>query len=318
MRHEEDLSETAAIIVAEMVNCGIRTTRAIKWGVMTFKCLVETQDGRRIVVRFYPETRESVVACEPDLLRRCRLAGLPVPIVLTDSRTGPKAPLAYVAYQLIEGHMLSAKLPGLDAVQQRVLAREIVDCISLFQKIPFDGYGELVTSDTARDSSWRAFVTRSVDAGLAATTRNSLLDPAAILTLNILGDRIKSLSIDGDSALVWGDINFDNILVDDAGRLAGLIDFESCLAGDPVATLGYCIAAQGFEPMCFELLDAWSRPMAGDLRHRILSYVILRGLRLASYAHRPLPTGHPRDPLDQIFPGLMPAIAELSAPHSTG
>jgi hypothetical protein len=94
---------------------------------------------------------------------------------------------------------------------------------------------------------------------------------------------------------------------------SGLIDFESCLSGDPLTTLGYCFAAHGNDPLCGALLNAWPETLDTAAWERILFYSILRALRLAPYADRPLPTGHPRDPLLQIFPGVKLALDMLTS-----
>src|SRR5688572_4200181 len=93
----------ASRIVAELLGCKVDSVEILHQGLMTFKFLVETEHGQRVIVRFYPPRRKSVVNQEPDLLARCRLAEIPVPRVIGDSRTGPPSKLAYVVYYMIEG-----------------------------------------------------------------------------------------------------------------------------------------------------------------------------------------------------------------------
>jgi aminoglycoside phosphotransferase (APT) family kinase protein len=279
---------------------------------MTFKCLVLTEASERFIVRFYPPARASVIACEPDLLTRCHRAGIPVPQVLLDSRTGPKASLSYIAYRMLEGDPLSDRLPTLTSTQQKILAADLAQRIFNLSRIEFQGFGELTSSETARESSWTAFVAASFQRGLAAIRNNSLLPVDVIQQLDLLTDRIARLQEWHASNLVWGDIHFENILVDPSGRIAGLVDFESCLSGDPLATLGYCFAAQGACFFSLALFDAWPAKLPADQRERALLYAILRGLRLAPYAHLPLPTGAPRDSLPHIFPGFLSALSTLA------
>ena len=309
------LQNDAARIVAEMSGLTVRLAQAIPRGVMTFKYLVETADGERFVVRFYPSSRQAVLNCEPDLLARCRRAGLPVPLVITDARTGPTASLAYIVYRMTEGTALSEALLGFTMAQRRALAADVTRCLFDLRRIEFHGYGELLTGDAAAHPSWRAFVNRSFDAGMASLARNRLVDASSLYRLRRLVERVRRIEDWRPRQLVWGDIRFENILVSTSGRLAGLIDFESCLSGDPLATLGYCFAAHGTDPWCGLLLGAWPETLDAASRERILFYAILRALRLAPYAHRRLPTGQPRDPLPQIFPGLMLALDTLTNVH---
>jgi aminoglycoside phosphotransferase (APT) family kinase protein len=304
-------------IVSEIVGNSVHSAVEIRRGRMTFKYSVQTAVGDCFVVRFYPARRATVVDVEPDLLRRCRRAGMPVPVVIADSRQGPRATLSYVIYQWIEGKMLSECLTALSEPQQKDLARELAGLVYDLQQVELRGFGELSTAETAPDASWLEFVNACCQSGLQALKKHALLDDSQIRELEVVVTRTGRLLHRSKPQLVWGDISFDNVLVAPSGRVAGLIDFEGCLGGDGLATLGYCFAIHGNQPFCAALNDAWPAPLALDDRQRVFFYAILRGLRLAPYAHQPLPTGYPRDPLTRIFPGLVPALSMLTR-HCTG
>lgn len=302
----------AGRIVAELLGSQPRAVKTIRQGLMTFKVRVTTQRGERVIVRFYPPRRGSVVNQEPDLLARCRIAGIPVPQVIGDSRTGPAAELAYVAYYMIEGATLSSRLPTCTPSQISDLARDLAGQLSKFDAIEFKGAGEIVNSITAQELSWESFVDNSMRSGLEAVRRHAMLDSTCIDQLSRIVDRGIQGPVQGMHSLVWGDINFGNILVDSDYRIVGLVDFESCLSGDPLATLGYCLAAQGRDAFVAQLLRTWPDQLGSHELETVLVYVLLRALRLARYAHLPLPTGYPRDPLTEIFPGITLALDELS------
>jgi len=307
------LERDARRIISDVSGRGIRRVQAILGGFMTFKYLVETVDDERFIVRFYPLGREGVVNCEPDLLAHCRRSGLPVPVVLADARTGPKATLAYVVYRMIEGTNLSEALPGLTSQQASVLASELATCLLELRRIELHGYGELITGATAAGTSWRAFVKRSFETGIDALQQSRLIDSASLVRLR----EFLKCDVDSQSCqLVWGDISFANIIVDSTGHLAGLIDFESSLSGDPLATLGYCFACHGNHPFWETRIQRWPQALDDTERERILFYALLRGLRLAPYLDRPSPTGQPRDPLFEIFPGFELAIETLTTLHT--
>jgi aminoglycoside phosphotransferase (APT) family kinase protein len=297
-------------IVSHETGTRVRSAELIQRGLMAFKVLVQTDGQARYIVRFYPPGRESVVDCEPDLWSRFRREGVPVPVVLADSRTGPRAQLAYVAYHMIEGEMLSDALIRRDAAGREMLAGSLVESLRRLGSLEFEGSGELVTSRRATHQSWQAFVRNSIEAGKLALRRYSLVNGEIADLLDVVLDSVPVPDWSATPRFVWGDIAFDNILVDPQGRIAGFIDFESCMSGDPLATLGYCLAMHGDHSFCATLLDTWPG-IDHEGRDRICFYAILRALRLAPYAHKPLPTGRPRDALTAIYPGLLPALSAL-------
>lgn len=307
-----DLTEAAAVVVADLMGAGIRTSERVRKGLMTFKYRVQTEGGEDIMVRFYPSGRSSVVNQEPDLLLRCRKAGLPVPETIGDSRTGPPAPFSYVAYFRIKGETLADCLPNFDKLQRQQLAADLASHLYRLQEVTFKGAGDLVSGIAGSAGSWSAFVRDSMRLGLDSVQKHSLLDSslASALERAVLSGPPRSALATG--RLVWGDINFENILVTERATVAGLIDFEGCLSGDPIATLGYCQAVHGQDSFFEMILRAWPEyEPAHDAW--VAWYSLLRALRLARYAHLALPTGHPRDPLICIVPGIISAIATLNS-----
>lgn len=310
------LPDAAAAIVRELTHSRVVKSERVLAGLMTFKFRVMTADGHDIIVRFYPAGRTSLVRQEPDLLALCAASGLPVPRPIGDSRTGPPAPLAYVAYHRIAGVTLAQRLPHLDERESRQLAEDLALQLSRLQQVGFNGAGELISATAALDEEWAAFVDRSMRQGLDAVREHSLLSPRLIGALErvVLCGAPEPAVATG--RLVWGDINFENVLVAEDATVAALIDFEGCLSGDPLATLGYCQAAHGPSPFFRLLLDASTETKPARWRAGIAWYAVLRTMRLARYAHLALPTGRPRDPLIRILPGLEEAVSILQAGHS--
>lgn len=309
------LKKAAASVVEEMLSTHVLAVEFLLQGMMTFKCRVRTENNDDVIVRFYPARRSSVVDHEPDLLMRCYRAGMTVPKPIGDSRSGPSAPLSYVAYRYINGETLADRLPSFDALRRQVAAEDLASHLYRLQSLTIEGAGEIVTSRAARNSSWDTFVEDAMFAGLVSIKNYKLLEPS-------LTSEIERVICAGPPAhasvtqrLIWGDINFGNILVNEDGRISGLIDFESCLGGDPLATLGYAAAIHGTEPFFSEFRQAWPQTLSVEEENLIAWYTLLRALRLACYAHLPLPTGRPRDPLVHIVPGIIPALRRLTAIH---
>jgi aminoglycoside phosphotransferase (APT) family kinase protein len=306
------LTEAAARVVGGLLGKRVLVVEQLHQGMMTFKCRVRTDGDDDVIVRFYPASRSALVYQEPDLLLRCCRAGLPVPQPIGDSRAGPSAPLSYVVYRRIEGETLADRLPAFDDARRRVLAEDLAAHLYRLQDLKFEGAGELISSVAARDASWDFFVHDAMRSGLVSIKHHSLLEWT-------FAGEIERVIRAGPPAperatrrLVWGDVNFGNILVKEDGRIAGLIDFEGCLSGDPLATLGYAAAVHGPDPFFAKLRQAWPQALSDEEDDLIAWYALLRALRLARYAHLPLPTGRPRDPLIQIVPGIIPAVRRLA------
>lgn len=305
------ITNFASKIASELLNSKVLSVNFMQQGMMNFKCHVETERGHNVIVRCYPLSRSHLIDQEPDLLLRCKYAKLPVPQLIGDSRSGPEAPFEYMVYHRINGDTLADALPKLSHELRCVLAEDLASHLNKLQRVSFDGWGELASGSVATSSSWRSFVEGSIDLGLRAIKSQKLLEPS--LTRKIeLATSSKRLQLPIlPQQLIWGDINFENILVSGDGRVAGLIDFEGCLSGDHLATLGYAAAVHGTHSFFNQLRMSWITPISEDDSNLIDWYTLLRVMRLAPFAHLPLPTGRLRDKLVDIFPGVVPAIQRI-------
>jgi hypothetical protein len=180
------------------------------------------------------------------------------------------------------------------------------------RRIEFEGFGEPITATRAHEKSWEAFVKSSFKVGLHAVRSHSLLPPSWLKHFDRIVGLFAELPLDASPFLIWGDIQFDNILVNDDNQLAALIDFEGALSGDDVATLGYLFAKYGDSSPYRAFSKAWSASEGAVDQRRVCLYAILRVLRIAPYAHRPLPNGRPHQPLIEVFQGLENAVSELA------
>jgi aminoglycoside phosphotransferase (APT) family kinase protein len=306
-------TEVAARIVEELLGSQVSSVKWLNQGMMTFKCRVRTKRGDDVIVRFYPAGRSALVHQEPDLLLRFRRAGFPVPLLVGDSRTGPPAPLNYVAYHRIEGEALADRLLGFDTTRRVILAEDLARHLNRLEDLRFEGAGELLSGEAARDVSWECFVEGAMSSGLLAIQLHGLLNPTLAADVERAVRSGPPAPVRTKQRLVWGDINFGNVIVDECGQVAGLIDFEGCLSGDPLATIGYAAAVHGTDPFFTQLRQAWPEWLSEEAEDMIAWYAILRALRLAMYAHLPLPTGRPRDDFVKIVPGIIPALRRLAA-----
>ncbi|MFN0021475.1 MAG: phosphotransferase family protein [Pirellulaceae bacterium] len=304
----QQLSQDATRIVGETISGVVVGVERIPIGVMTHKFVVRLAEGHRYIVRFYPQARSFVVDYEPDLLRRCGEAGIPVPRVVVDSRTGPPAALAYVAYRMVPGVNLEGRLEFLDRSQRQAIARQLVECFTRMSTLSFEGYGELRDGYHAHCSTWKSFVHDAYHEGLAAVQKGNLLEQDLVAKLVDIGRQLDRFSTSDSRTLLWGDVRPQNILVDAGDRFACLLDFEGCLAGDPLLSLGFGYAALGDQPFFADCAEYW--PGKIDWQ-QLYFYSVLRLLRIAKYAHMPLPTGRSREGLREVLPGFKSALDAL-------
>lgn len=308
---EAELEQSARRIVTEVTGCVSCVVERIPRGVMTHKFAVRPSHDETYVVRFYPESRSHVVDYEPDLVRRCAEAGAKVPRVLADSRTGPPARLGYMVYAMIEGSTLSERFSTLSNLDLQRLCEDLMGSLSLIQQLKLTGWGELVNGWEASSSSWNEFIRNSFSEGLHTIRKHRLLTDALLHDIALVEGLMDELLIGAPNHLICGDLGLGNIVLDDHNRLAGLIDFEGALVGDPLLTLGYCYARSGKDAFFESLKAGWEQRLGEVDWMRISFYAILRVLRVAKYAVGPLPTGHPREPLVTVFPALRLAVPNL-------
>ena len=99
-------------------------------------------------------------------------------------------------------------------------------------------------------------------------------------------------------SLVWGDLSMSNIIVKSDGTLAGFIDFEGLITGDPLFGLGHLIAHEQETDFVNRLFRLYG---VGD-RRRVDFYAVLRYCRLLPYCDQKLPNGTDRIPIGQYLP----------------
>jgi hypothetical protein len=290
--------------------CGTDADRVSRMnaGVMTFKYLVSLP-AKDYIVRFYPPGREHVVAYEPDLINRCRERGMRVPKVIASSRTGPMASLQYMAYEMVPGVPLSGRLPALSEGCLSRICSTLIDELRFLERVEISGFGELIESTWAASESWLSFVKQTFADGIEFVRDQSLLPLKVINGLDSIGQRIDSFSYTGTSALCWGDISAENIIVSEDQEIAGLLDFEGVLGAEFDLNLGYLRARYSGSKFYSTVARCW--PGACETTSaRSALYVLVRALRLSLHTCQPLPTGTPRTPLETFLPGFKEAFEE--------
>jgi aminoglycoside phosphotransferase (APT) family kinase protein len=280
---------------------------------MNDKYLVASTNATRYVVRFYSKATAAAVSYEPDLVEKLRQEGLPVARVIGDSRSGPDAPLPYMAYEYLPGTTLRSRFSALSLPTRRRITGQLAEFLFSLGSLGVTGYGELVDSQTGRYDSWAEFMETSLSEGISDAARHGSLPLEVIRQVDSIRASLKCFDPPERPTLAWGDILTNNLLIDKGESLVGIVDFEGTLAAEHALNLGYCRAAYGLSAQLSRYLMEASEGKLEPDPDRLNLYTVLRGVRVARFAHLPLPTGHRRRPVVTLFPGVHPAARALAA-----
>jgi aminoglycoside phosphotransferase (APT) family kinase protein len=304
------IESSAHTLARELFGSRLERVDLIPRGVMNHKFKVSLLDGDSYLIRFYPPAQAKIVDYEPDLLGRCFQAGLPTPIVVSDSRSGPAVGHSYLVYRWMHGVSLVDRLPALDPPALERIVLELVSILQRIARLEIAGYGDLVTSTQARFGTWAAFLETTLSE-LRSSSAATLWGPKTVAALETAWSKSPAWPQERKPVLVLGDISPENILLDAADKIVGLIDLEASFAADFSLTLGYCHARFYNTPFFNALRRVWPREENLDLDQAVQFYTILRGFRLVRFAGTKMPTGHPRDAVENILPGFGEVMKQL-------
>ncbi len=207
-------------------------------------------DGRSWVVRRPPLSHVQPTA--HDMSREYRvisaLAGTGVPVpktyALCDEATVIGAP--FYVMEHVEGLVPvdpNEVARRYDEATRRRIGEELVDTLALLHSIEPAAVG---LGDFGRPQGYIERQVRRFSEQAARVKTRELPE------LDELARRLAaSLPLEAGAAIVHGDYRLDNAILNDAGRLAAVLDWEMSTLGDPLADLGL-------------LRMYWARPAPGD------------------------------------------------------
>ena len=237
--------------------------------------------GRRVVLRRPPLGH--VLATAHDMAREHRIisalvgTAVPVPTTFalctdTDVNGAPFYVMSYVDGVVLDSPEKGAALP---AAVRRDVAFDLVDVLAELHLVDVDAVG---LGDLAKRTG---YVERQLKRWSAQWRDSKTRELPAIEEVEA-GLRAR-IPVQQAVTIAHGDYRFGNCLVDPAaGRLAGVLDWELCTLGDPLADVGY-------------LRVYWTDP--GDRRQPSQRPDGRRGLPLVRRAARPLRGPHRLRPL---------------------
>jgi aminoglycoside phosphotransferase (APT) family kinase protein len=213
---------------------------------------VTDADGRTVVLRRPPLGH--VLATAHDMAREHRIisavgpAGVPVADALALCSDVEVNGAPFYVMSFVDGTVYDnpAKADALTVEQRRTASFDLIDVLVGLHGLDIDAIGlgdlakrtEYIERQLARwTKQWAASKTRELPA---------IDEVQAWLAAHVPPQQ--------GVAVVHGDYRFGNCLVDDRARIAGVLDWELCTLGDPLADLGY-------------LCVYWSDPGSGAGRH---------------------------------------------------
>jgi len=278
----------------------------IEMGVMTFKYKVKVNQCWYIL-RIYPPANTTRTNLEFAIMHQLFTMNCKVPEpVLYNHTKGPH----WLLYKFIDGQPLSLLRPAPDAATISIIAGQILDTMQHFTKAPVEGFGFLLTGEQPF-TSWKDFLVDSVNRGRLYLSSIKEFDQCTIDRLVAFAtQQIEHLHLE-KPCLVWSDFSQGNIIIHN-NQLAGFVDFEGCVSGDPVMALGYLFAIEAHSAF-FESMWLQFKKQYAITYERIVFYTIIRLFRLSKYYHVAFPTGINRDPLMVYFKGISKAVAYVKS-----
>lgn len=262
----------------------------IDTGVMTDKYWFES-DGVKYIVRCFPPDREWLAETEFRYLQLFQQKSIKAPSPACFSVEN-----GILVYEMLEGEALGTRFADMSNLEQDTLCLEIKENYKLISAISCDGFGAMLGYKVFSNSSWKDFLDESIGRAIESYNDSTDLDSGKILNgLRKYSDTITCYT----SKLVWSDLSADNIIVGEDGHLAGFIDFEGLMGGDPMLGLGYFIAHEHDCLMIRKLCDAFEVSLPSVL---LDFYSIIRLLRLIPYLSNKLPNGTERDDISSYLP----------------
>ena len=221
--------------------------------------------GADYVVRRPP--LHSVLATAHDVAREHRiisaLGPTPVPVPRTIALCTDDGVLGAPFYVMdfVAGHVLSGidDVAALDDEARVTSGSSLVDALVSLHDVDADAVG---LGDLAKKEDYVARQLKRWYAQWGQTHQREL--PAIDCVHDLLADNIPEQR---EARIVHGDFRLGNVVVGDDGQVRGVLDWELCTLGDPLADVGYALATWA-SPDDGEKWDSDSPSAAGGFATR--------------------------------------------------
>lgn len=280
------ISDIQAVLEAKQIK--VDSIRFITQGVMTDKYHVHC-GSEEYIVRCYPPSREWLAETEFRYLQLLRACQVLVPRPIFYQMEG----IPLLLYERLQGDTLRNRYNTIPQMERQRLLDEIVDNYQKVSRVSTLGAGRSKGYDSWTNATWIEFLDCEI-----GKTRDVALQTNDTKVVKVCDGMQAFLPrISEIKQLVWSDFSMDNIIISPNGHLAGFIDWEGLMAGDPLLGVGYLLA---HETTTFAE-DIMKYPEYKKHRQIINFYAVLRYIRLYPYLKEALPNGTPRDPIENYL-----------------
>lgn len=278
------------------LNYNIENIEYIYEGVMnhTYSCQIDFVD---YIIKINPRGRENIAIKEALTINLCNKNNCKVPEVIYLHKFTPETTNSFIIYKKLNGNSLSKQRKNISNVDFFYLSKEIQKNFNIISSINLNPAGDTLDFNSYSDNNWKNFLLRECEASFDFMNKNNLIKPVTINKLNkYINNEIKKIKGNYYS-LVWADFDPSNIIIDNHNKLAGFVDFESVLSGDPAYAIGCYVAKYGYDEFILDFIKNL------DLKFDLINfYSIIRYLRLIKYVKHSLPTGKKRENINFFLP----------------
>ncbi len=198
---------------------------------------VTGSDGKRFVLRRPPLGH--VLASAHDMGREHRIisglqsSDVPVPPIAGLCTDESVNGTPFYVMEFVDGHVLrdaTTSATTLDEAARANASRSLVDTMVKIHAVDLDAAG---LSELGRHEG---YIARQLKRWYSQWNQGKTRDLA---TVDRVHDRLRErIPEQGPASIVHGDYRLDNCMVDGAGNVVAVLDWEICTLGDPLADLG--------------------------------------------------------------------------------
>lgn len=271
------------------------TLEYVPKGVMTDTYMLKSNQTT-YAVRCYPQFRSWLAKIEYDYLQAFVRNGIkvPVPYVYTNKKDG----VSYIIYYWVEGETLKDKNDKLSEAQINSICDEVVENYRKISEFKITKYGRVAEGGLFNYDSWKHFLQSEIEQSRLFFKHEK--DDENVEICDGLYEYVEQIE-EPSNCLVWSDFSLDNIIISEDNKLAGFIDFEGLMSGDPILGISYLLSQGGISRITRCILQKYGLYDKPKQRKLLDFYSVFRYIRLAPYSKLPTPNNSPRDKIDDFL-----------------
>lgn len=212
----------------------IKNISRINEGCRTTNYKIDTKEKESFILKIFFDNKESY-GREIKLFDRLKKE-IKVPEVFRFDTNETIEDREFIIYKRLNGQSLSSYIREGNKIEQKFV-QQVAQAMAVIHKNKYNTIGFLddnlkIKENVPPLSEWYTmFMGKKATMRLGEQIKNDIY--------NVVADNKDIIKIlDNDSRMVHGDLQGTNILIDDEGNLSGILDWEFCMAGHPIADIG--------------------------------------------------------------------------------